>query len=222
MQKKVLIVIPAFNEERNIADIVAQSLKYGIVVVVDDASRDDTAKTAEAGGAIVLRQSVNMGAGFTTLTGVEYGIQRFDPEVIVTIDGDGQHPPQFIPKLIKKMGEGYEVVFATRNLNREDMPWIKRVGNNLLSNLLNMLFRSSVSDTQTGFKAFTKSAYQRIRITSDGYEYCSQFIYEVVNKRITYTEIDIPAVYDKNLKYKGTNVFTGIDILGKSIRFMLR
>ena len=222
MQEKVLIVIPAFNEEKNIAKIVRETMKFGIVVVVDDASDDDTAKAAEEAGAVVLRQPVNMGVGFTTLTGVEYGIHRFKPDVIVTIDGDGQHPPKFIPHLIKKIGEGYDVVFATRNLKRDDMPKIKRAGNSILSKLLNILFSSNVSDTQTGFKAFTKSVYQRICITSDGYEYCSEFIYEVVNKGISYTEIDIPAIYDKNFKYKGTNVFTGLYILIRSIRFMLR
>lgn len=217
-----VIVIPAHMEEDKIAEVVKESLEYGYVVVVDDGSGDATAEKARSAGAKVLKQPVNMGVGFATRTGVEYAIRRLKPDFIVTIDGDGQHDPSHIPQLLGGLRDGADLVFTNRLSEIHKMPLSKRLGNMLLSFTTNTLAGSSVTDTQSGFRAFKAGVYPLIKWMSDDYSFCSEIVYNAGKNNVEYSQVDIPAVYHDERGYKGTTIQTGIVIFLKTILFRLR
>jgi len=217
MKHNIGIVIPAFNESRVIRDVVAACVQYGIVIVIDDGSTDNTFEMAKIPGAIVLKHPINMGVGFATVTGTIYAIESLNCDIIINIDADGQHPPEIIPQFIQKIEEGYDFVFGSRMQNNEDMPLIKKIGNSVITYFNNLIFRTKLSDTQTGFRAFTQSAFRQMQMKSDGYSICSEFACEVGRLKLKYCEIPIKAIYDDWTKIKGTNLFHGIRIMYDSV-----
>ncbi len=156
-----LAVIPAFNEEKSIEDVVKETKKYAdCVVVVDDSSTDRTVKMARKSGAIVLQHSQNQGVGATVITGMKYA-RKLNPEVVVILDADGQHMPRDIPRLMQPILEGEaELVLGSRFLERSPngMSLIKKYGNRLLTFLINALAGVRITDAQTGFRAFSRKA----------------------------------------------------------------
>ncbi|MBN2251419.1 MAG: glycosyltransferase family 2 protein [Candidatus Altiarchaeota archaeon] len=209
---KVVAAIPAYNEEKHIRDIINRTMGFvDEVVVVDDGSGDRTYKEAISCGAIVVKLATNMGVGFATRMGCEIALNE-GADVVVTIDGDGQHDPETIPALLQKLKEGYDIVLASRMLNARGMPLSKQMGNRFISGFCSRLFGSRLSDTQTGFRAFTKEAYKKLNLACDGYEVCSEFAYEMSRKHLKYCEVPIKANYDDWTSVKGTNVTTGMKI----------
>lgn len=216
------IVIPAYNEEKTIGAVVLACKKHGIVIVVDDGSKDNTSTLARESGAIVLTQPVNMGVGFTTTTGNYYAIKELKCDIIVNIDADGQHSPDMIPELLNKINEGNDFVFGSRMRDNKDMPFIKKIGNNFITSFNNFIFGIKISDSQTGLRAFTRFAYDKLKLKNDGYSICSEFACEVGRNKIKYSEVTIKAVYDDWTKVKGTNVFHGLKIIYESILMKVR
>ena len=96
---KVCIIIPAFNEELSIGEVIFQSKKYGDIIVVDDGSTDKTVEVSKKYGAIVIYSKINMGYDKTVLKGINYALDK-DYNYILIIDADGQHPSKSIPKFI--------------------------------------------------------------------------------------------------------------------------
>lgn len=216
------IVIPAYNEEKTIEAVVLACKKHGIVIVVDDGSKDSTSTLARESGAIVLTQPVNMGVGFTTTTGNDYAIRFLKCDIVVNIDADGQHSPEMIPELLEKIHEGNDFVFGSRMKDNKDMPFMKKIGNNFITSFNNFIFGINISDSQTGLRAFTRSAYETLNLKSDGYEICSEFACEVGRNKLKYSEVTIKAVYDDWTKVKGTNLFHGLKIIYESILMKVR
>lgn len=217
MNHTIGIVIPAFNESRHIFDIAHACQKYGNVIVVDDGSTDDTIEKAKTAGAIVLTQPINVGVGFTTITGNNYAIRNLSCDIIINLDADGQHSPENIPEIIQKIEEGYDFVFSSRMKDNHDMPVIKKIGNSLITSFNNLIFGTRLTDTQTGLRAMTRTAYEKMQLKSDGYSICSEFTCEVGRLKLKYCEIPISAVYDDWTKIKGTNLFHGVMIIFDSI-----
>jgi len=132
---KIFAVMPAWNEEQTIEEVLKKTKKHvNEIIVVNDGSTDNTAKIAKK-YATVINNPVNLGAGMSTLRGIFKALED-NADVIILIDSDGQHPPEAIPKFVEKIKEGYEFVFAFRE-SRKQMPFVKKFGN---------LF----SDSQTG------------------------------------------------------------------------
>ncbi|MDD5317370.1 MAG: glycosyltransferase family 2 protein [Candidatus ainarchaeum sp.] len=213
---KTVAVIPAFNEEARVAGVVRESSRYvDEVLVVDDGSMDATGEAAGKAGASVLRVPVNMGVGFASRIGAERAIEGMRAGAIVFIDADGQHPPELIPRLLLKIGEGWEAVFTTRSGETGNMPLVKRFGNGFLTWATNLFSGGRFTDTQTGFRAMTGEAWNRLRLESDGYEICSEIAWETAKRGIKYCEVPIPAKYDSWTRAKGTDVVTGIKIFAR-------
>jgi len=218
----VLAVIPAYDEERHVGDVVRRSQKYvDAVIVIDDGSRDRTYEEAKAAGAIVVRLVTNMGVGFATRTGCDIAINE-GADIIVTLDADSQHDPEVILMLIDKIKNGYDFVLASRMINAKGMPLSKQMGNKFITSCCHLFFGSRLSDTQTGFRAFTKDAYLNMDLECDGYEICSEFAYEIAKNNLRYCEVPIEARYDEWTKVKGTNISTGIKIFFKIIWLRLK
>lgn len=203
------VIIPAHNEEKNIRKVVAKAKKHaGQVVVVDDGSSDKTAQLAENAGAIVLHHIINLGKGAALKTGCDYafsGGARF----IVALDADGQHDPNDIPRFAEKLGR-YDIVFSYRKYSKE-MPAILRFGNMFISEAASVLYDVDLNDTQSGFRAFSRQAYKKIRWSASDYSMESEMISRAGKQKLKYVEIPIETVYSD--KYKGTTVIDGMKIV---------
>ena len=205
----VWAVIPAYNEEKNIANIVEKTKKYvNDVVVVDDGSKDKTKELGEDAGAVVLRHILNLGKGAALKTGCDYAFKR-GAEYVIALDADAQHNPYDIPRFIEKLKK-YDIVFSYRRASGK-MPSVLRFGNWFISNVVKALYGIGLSDTQCGFRAFSKEAYKKIRWNASDYSMESEMISRAGKQSLKYVQIPIQTIYSD--RYKGTTIIDGIKIV---------
>lgn len=203
--KKIWIVIPAYNEEEVIAGVIGEikSAGYVNIIVVDDGSSDDTYKKAgEIENITVLKHKINRGKGAATKTGIE-AAKLLGAGIIVTMDGDGQHDPADIKKLLASLTDKKcDVVLGARSKNRREMP-LSRIIFNHLGNFITWYFYGLwVSDSQSGFRAYTKEAANAINTEGDQYEYDSEVIREIHINKLKYCEAPIRVKYTPYSKSK--------------------
>jgi glycosyltransferase involved in cell wall biosynthesis len=168
--RPVVVVIPAYNEERFIASVVFGVREFADeVVVVDDGSSDRTALLAERAGASVVRLGENGGKGAALNAGFTYA-NSLAPSAVVCIDGDAQHEASEIPGLIQPILSGEaDVVIGSRFLStRSRIPGWRLFGQHSLTTVTNTLSGTRVTDSQSGFRAFSPLATQALRFTSSG------------------------------------------------------
>lgn len=194
---KIVVTIPAFNEEKTIAPLirdiikVMRSNKYDHkVLVVDDGSRDKTAEEAKSAGAAVYSHPRNYGLANTFNTEIEKAL-ALNADIIVHIDADRQYLPEEIPKLVSEIRNGYDLVLGSRFKGKiESMPLIKRWGNRAFSRVISNISGISVSDGQTGFRAFTREVAQKISITS-GHTYTQEQILRAAKSKFRIKEVPV-------------------------------
>ena len=204
-------MIPAFDEKKSIADVVQRTAKYvDHVVVVDDSSRDKTAELALRSGATVLRHSRNMGVGAAMITGVEYA-QKLRPDIVVTLDADGQHKPEEIPRLIRLIVAGKaDCVVGSRFLQESlaNTSFIKRVGNKFFTFITSLLAGVKLTDTQTGFRALNKKALFALDLKSK-FTYTHEMVIILSHKGCRIAEVPIRAEPRKQGNSKvASNIFS--------------
>ncbi len=216
---KTCAVIPAFNEEENIGKVVKETKKYvDNVIVVDDGSTDKTLEEASDAD-IVLRHPVNMGKGFALETGIEKALEN-GSDILITLDGDNQHNPRDIPKLASILvDDNLDVVFGSRPLNGE-MPPLLRFGNWWLCKSAQLLFGSRIQDSQTGFRAFRKEAYDRIRWRSHHYSMDSEIVMNVGRNKLRHRQVPIKTRY--HCGHKGTTIIDGVRIFLNMVFWRVR
>jgi glycosyltransferase involved in cell wall biosynthesis len=193
---KVIVTIPAYNEEgtigRVITDIkkVMDSNKYDYdVLVVDDSSKDKTAEIAKREGAIVYSHPKNYGLAETFKSEMKKCLE-LKADIIVHIDADRQYLAEEIPKLIKEVEHGNDLVLGSRFKGKiEHMPFIKKLGNRLFSRVISNISGLKISDSQTGFRAFDKKVAEMKIISS--YTYTQEQIIMAVKNKFKIKEIPI-------------------------------
>ncbi len=211
--KKLFVVIPAYNEEKRIGDVIKKTKKYtSNIIVVDDGSRDRTYDVARKFNVIVARHVINLGKGAALKTGCELAIRK-GADAMVLIDSDGQHNPEQIPNFIKGL-EDSEIVFGCRKLSK-NMPFTMRFGNWFIRIMTRLLFGIKLDDTQCGFRALTSNAYRKIEWDSADYAVESEMIANAGKKNLKLKQIPIETIYADN--YKGTTVLDGLKIVSNMI-----
>jgi len=191
------IVIPAYNEGRVIAEVLRglREAGYPHIIVVDDGSEDATSKMArEAGATVVLEHFLNRGKGAAVKTGIE-AAKRLGADAVITLDGDGQHDPADIPRMQRLLDEGWDVVLGSRLKASLGMPRRKILANvagNVFTWALHGLW---VTDSQSGFRAYSRRALELIDTRTDRYEYDSEVIREIRRHHLRFVEIPIAVIY---------------------------
>ena len=213
MRQRTWVVIAAYNEAAVIEQVVASVVKDGWnVVVVDDGSRDDTRARAKAGGAAVLRHSINLGQGAALQTGIDYAIRR-GASYIVTFDADGQHEPADIPTVVDALGK-HEIALGSRFLGAVEGASARRMvllrAAVMMSNRLAGL---KLTDAHCGMRGFRASAAPALRITQDRMAHASELLKKVQSSGLSYTEVPITVRYTEHSKAKGQGGFQAIRIL---------
>lgn len=199
----IVIIIPAYNEEKSIASVIKKAKKYGRVIVVDDASKDRTAQEARKAGAIVLKHKKNSGLGASLRTGFEKAL-LLKSNVVITLDADNQHDPDDIPKLLKKINENHDFVLGQRDLSK--YPFVKKLGNFFLNIATNFVAGTSLKDTESGFRAIKSGALRKMNLKAKRYEIAVDIVYEVGRHRLKTASVPVRSpVY-----VKGVGVWDGV------------
>ena len=194
---KIVVTIPAYNEEKTIAKVVEKIKKvmsrnnYNYdILVIDDGSSDNTAKIAKNSGAMVFSHPKNYGLAECFKTEVQKCIV-LKADAIVHIDADLQYKAEEIPRLLKEIENGYELVLGSRFTGTiEYMPFIKRFGNILFSKVVSQIVGVKVSDSQTGFRAFTRRVAEKLKINSD-HTYTQEQIIRAVREKFKIKEVPV-------------------------------
>jgi len=217
---KIYIVIPAYNEESSIYDVIKDLKKhnYNKIIVVDDGSTDNTLKIARQAGAIVVRHPINLGQGAALRTGMDLALDS-GVDLIVTFDADGQHMARDINKLIKPViSNEVDITLGSRFIdNSSNTPKLKKVLLKIGVFLVFLMYGIMLSDTHNGFRAISRQAVQKISIESRGMEHASEIIGKIKVNRIKFKEIPVTIRYTKYSIKKGQRISNSLNILFKML-----
>lgn len=193
---KVLVAIPAFNEERSIAKVVVRASEYSDeVLVVDDGSKDDTARIAERLGAVVLRHEKNLGKGAAVRDCFEYA-KRSGADVLVTLDGDGQHDASQIPTLVNALAEKHvDVVIGSRMSKPAEMSRIRWLGGRALDHATGISVGDKLADSQSGFRAYSRRAIETLTPSEFGMSVDSEIIKKAEGMGLGIGQVPITITY---------------------------
>ena len=190
------VVIPAYNEERRIAAVVRRVREQvPAAIVVDDGSRDGTAREAEEAGALVLRHETNRGNGAALETGFRYARGKgFD--YVITMDGDGQHDPADLPKFVEAyVRTGIPVLVGNRMVDAGGMPWVRRFTNRVMSWLLSREMGQYVPDTQCGYRLLRCDVVPLVSAESTRYAAESEMLLHVADRGIRIDAVPVATIY---------------------------
>jgi glycosyltransferase involved in cell wall biosynthesis len=224
MLEDVIIVVPAYNEERTIVEVI-RGLKtrgFSRIIVVDDGSTDRTECLAVQERVIFLRHIINRGLGGALGTGIKAALQ-YQPQAIVTFDADGQHDPDDLRALLKPIQDGSaDVVIGSRIRRPGHIPFSRQVAHWIANLVTYILFGARTTDSQSGLRAFSRLAAEQIHIGTSGMEVSSEIIAETVRNRLRWKEVPIKAIYTEYSLSKGQSFQVGLQTLGKLILAKMR
>ena len=217
------VVLPAYNEATRIQPVLESIAEKGYnMVIVNDGSTDNTldvileSKRKYPNQIHVFSLMINRGVGVATQTGFD-AVLNFNPKYVVSMDSDGQHSADDLDKVIKPLVTGEaQAVIGVRPL--EDMPRSRNYANAIMNFLTKIFYRVDVSDSQTGFRAITRDALDKITINASGYLISSEFIREINDNDIPFAEVPIETIYTPETQAKGTNTTAAIKILLQMIK----
>ncbi|MDE1867018.1 MAG: glycosyltransferase family 2 protein [Thaumarchaeota archaeon] len=216
-----LVCIPAYNEEKAIGDIVKRSLKHADkVIVCDDGSADDTAKIAKESGATVISHKKNEGYGASIITLFDRARQE-SADIMITIDGDGQHDPDQIPLLFDTLQQNnVDVVIGSRFLDKASgIPGYRKQGIKIITSAANFGADFKVSDAQSGFRAYSKRAIESIHPTETGMSVSTEILLKISNKGLSLAEVPITISYGDDTSTQSP-VPHGIAVLMNTLKFI--
>jgi len=213
----VLVAVPAFNEERFIGSVVLETRLAGLpVLVVDDGSSDRTAEIARAAGAVVERHSTNRGKAQALTTAFQYA-RRAGASVLVVLDGDGQHDPREIERLIQPILAGAaDITIGSRFLPESEgsIPLVRRLGQRAMTMAANLGSGTAVTDSQSGFRAFSRRAIEALHFGARGFSVEVEMQFRAREHGLRVVEVPITAIYRdpprRNVLRHGTVVLNGM------------
>ncbi|MCS7369643.1 MAG: glycosyltransferase family 2 protein, partial [archaeon GBS-70-058] len=226
MKPTIIACIPAYNEERTIARVVVEAQRYvDKVIVCDDGSTDLTGEIARRLGAEVIKHEKNMGKG-TALRDLFKAAKKYNPNIIVTIDADGQHNPNDIPILLEPIERGEaDFVIGSRFVEgaKTDAPFYRKFGLKIINFLGKATTKSDIKDTQSGFRALTiKALNELLNIESEGFGVESEQITLALKRGLRIKEVPV------TIKYRGLpktskkpSLFHGGEIIATMLKLVV-
>ena len=202
----LIACIPAYNEEGVIGNLIKKTLPLvDSVVVCDDGSNDLTSKEAKDAGAFVIQHKQNKGKGAALQSLFDFA-RHSNADVIVTIDGDGQFLPEEIPKLTEDIENGKsDIVIGYRFETEKDMPSYRKIGNKVLDELSKTASNLNLRDTQSGFRAYSKKAIEKINFKNNGFVADSEILIDASTKDLTISEQHVTVLYNTGTRTSTQN-----------------
>ena len=218
-QLKIIAAIPAYNEAKHIEEIVSKTLRYvSQVIVVDDGSEDGTGERAKRAGATVLRHDRNLGKGVAINTAFKIA-RESNPLVMVLLDGDGQHEPGEIPLLLGPvLNNQADMVVGSRFLANNHIPKYRMLGQTVLNITTNLGSGVKLTDTQSGFRSFSRKAIEKMVLKEAGFAVESEMQFKAHRCGLKVIEVPINTNYDE--KVKRSPVAHGFGVLFRVLGMM--
>ena len=223
--EKPLIVaaIPCYNEARFIGDVVQRTLEHvEAVVVVDDGSTDGTAEAAQAAGARVIRHPTNLGPGAAARDCLQAGLD-LQADILVTLDGDGQHNPAEIPEVVAPILAGEaDLVIGSRFLGRyNNVAAYRRFGIDVITFLYNIGSRTKITDGQSCFRAHNRRTLETLQITEPGFGFSVETLVQARNAGLHIHEASISCVYHEE-SHSMNPVVHGVGVSLKAVEHRIK
>jgi glycosyltransferase involved in cell wall biosynthesis len=221
----IWIVMPAYKEAARIRGTLAELLpEHPNVVVVNDGSPDDTGVVAKSCGVWVVTHPINRGQGAALQTGIDFALRR-GAEFIVTFDSDGQHDPADIPAMLAPVQSGEaDIALGSRFLGHTiGMPFSRRLVLKAAVIFTRIVSRIAVTDSHNGFRVFSRSAAQAIRIRQDRMAHASEILDEIRRLGLRFKEVPVTIRYSEATLEKGQSSWNAVRIvwqffMGKVVR----
>lgn len=194
---KIIIGIPAFNEEKNIGAIIAKlKTKYEQVLVCDDGSSDMTGTIASSLGAVVVRHEKNLGYGSAIKTIFNHAKEK-NYDILITFDADGQHQISEIDSVLAPIVEGKaDIVIGSRFLGQtKNLPPYRKFGIKTITNLTNLMAGSKITDSQSGFRAYSNKVLREVSPTESGMGISTEILIKSLKKEMRIIEVPITVSY---------------------------
>lgn len=212
----VWVVIPVYNEDQVIADVVERvRTTFPNVVCVDDGSADDSATRIASTPAHLVRHSLNLGQGAALQTGLSYALARPGAKYFVTFDADGQHQVSDAEHMVEvaRSGEA-DVVLGSRFLEQaQNVPRLKRAVLRTAVALSPTARKLQLTDAHNGLRVFTRSVVERLHITMNGMAHASEIVSFLANNDVRVSEVPVTILYTDYSKSKGQSLVNGVNIL---------
>ena len=195
---KIVIGIPAFNEEKNIAGLLIKLKKISQnIIVCDDGSEDLTGKIAENLGAIVIQHKKNLGYG-SAIKSIFLKAHEVNADVLVTFDADGQHRIEDINTILEPIKKNIaDIVIGSRFLNNnQEMPKYRKIGIQTITKLTNVTGGTKITDSQSGFRAYNKKILENIKPTESGMGISTEILIKTQKANYRITEVPITILYE--------------------------
>ena len=215
MSLNVFIIIPAYNEASVIGDVIDGLLPLAhTIVVVDDGSKDETAKAARRHGAVVLSHCTNIGQGAALQTGIEYA-RLCNADVVVTFDADGQHQPVDIPVLLNALErKNVDVVLGSRFLGAaHGLRRFRKMLLKLMVQYTNITAGMRLTDAHNGLRALRMATTGRISIKQNRMAHASELLQQIAKYKLRYVEVPCTIIYTPYSLAKGQKLSNSINIL---------
>ncbi len=214
------VVIPVYNEEKVIGDVVAGvRTAFANVVCVDDGSTDRSAERAARAGARVVRHPINLGQGAALQTGFEYALADPSMQFVVTFDADGQHQIADAVGMVERLRAGEaDVVFGSRFLDERSNPtFAKKMVLRAAVGYTNMTTSTKLTDAHNGLRAIRRPVVEKLEITQNGMAHASELVAQIGALKVSYVEHPVHILYTDYSKTKGQSLWNSINILADLI-----
>ena len=217
----VVVCIPAFNEEKNIGGVIVRTLKcVDRVVICDDGSSDLTGDIARGLGANVVRHERNMGYGAALKSSFQEAL-RLGADVVVTLDGDGQHDPGEIPRLVRRLEKkDVDIVIGSRFIEGggSEAPGWRENGIRFISGLVSN-DKLNVTDAQSGFRAYSREALEKFSLTEDGMGVSTEILLKSENIGLRVDEVPINISYDEESSTHNP-IVQGVSVVLSTVKYI--
>jgi len=221
---KIIVCVPAYNEAKNIGNIVQVARNHADeVIVCDDGSSDNTTKLAKQAGAVVINHPKNCGYGKTIRTLFQTALER-NADIIVTIDSDGQHDPEQIPTIIEPILKNeFDIVIGSRFIDHKDeikVPFYRSFGIKTITKFTKQASYKNLTDAQSGFRGYSRHAIETMNLVEDGMRISTEILLRAGSKKLAITEVPITVNYDVENTSTHNFLSHGMGVLFSVIQFI--
>lgn len=219
---EIVVGIPAFNEEKNIASIILKLKKItNKIIVCNDGSSDLTSKIAEELGTTVVNHSKNLGYG-AAIRSIFLKAKEMNSDILVTFDADGQHRIEDIEKVIQPIMENKsDIVIGSRFLNKEkdQVPEYRKVGIKIITKVTNASIHQKITDSQSGFRAYSKEVLEKLTPSDVGMGISTEILIKSSKMEFKISEVPIKILYEGENTSTHNPISHGTSVLFSTIKY---